>query len=378
MNSIESRENKDKRSEDTHEKVENEILKPFSSEEEYSSSLKRYKDFRNQISSGVLSAPKEDYEVMEDQVKLHDMHDKLLQRSIMTGKTSEEVLKDLLLLDRSLEEYGLPDIPVVELFQNYTYYFPIVVDGKAVESKIPGSFLIDINYKTKDIEQVYDGNTRRQLTVEEYPVKLEEWKKKPHVLLVYGGNWFGRRGDESAIPGTGLKEKRLENVATELDLDAFEVSEASNVPDFHWPQKLYGLIVPYNRLPGVADKIKRNKDRYWITEEESRNIFSEEVLKHETLERLFQYYNGLANQVFGLMNVEKKENYENWDNMLNVIMELKRRSKEKNYRHRKDIENFHTSDLSGKLDEYILKTGIEGKPEALELRNKIEYVLSQG
>lgn len=286
----------------------------------YRNQLEQYHSFRNRI-----EGPAGQLDMDKAQKRLHDMHTELLKYGEGVGKNQAEVLMDLVLLDGNLAEYDLPDMAVqkIRFDRNFLYYLEFK-NGKNVKNKFIG---VEI-YSVDDAPLFYDANTHKKLpSLESYPAYsafLKNWIEKPHVFISYYGYWGGEVWAKGTTPAYGLKKERLQAASRDLKVNVFSKSTPSNVPDMHWPLQLTGLVVPYDKLEKTATAISTNKDKYWLTAEETSNLFSPQILEHDDTDQLGEYFGDLSFKMLGIRE-PRSEDWNGWVSLLNVVAELKKR-----------------------------------------------------
>lgn len=284
----------------------------------YKNQLGTYHSFRKRIEGATGQRDME-----KAQIRLHDIHIKLLKHGEEVGKNQAEVLMDLVLLDGNLAEYNLPDMAVQQIgFDTNFHYHLKIRNGKDVSKKFIGVTIYSVNHEPV----FYDGNTGKkyesldQYTA--YPLFLKNWLKKPPIFIPYFGYWGGEIWAKGTTPAFGLKEKRLKAASHDLKVDVFSKSTPSNNPDMHWPLQLTGLVVPANRLEEVATTINANKDKYWLIAKETADLFSPSILKHDKTDQLNEYFGDLSFKMLEIRGPENKD-WKGWASLLNVVSELK-------------------------------------------------------
>lgn len=289
----------------------------------YRNQLEQYHVFRRKIEGTAAVQLGMD----KTQERLHRMHIKLLKCGEMIGKNQAEVLMDFILLDGNLAEYNLPDMAVQEINieSSMPYYYHLISrNGQDVSRKFIGVTI----YSVRGKPEFHDGNTGKVFSSMEsytaYQYFLKDWLGKPHVFIPYYGYWGGGIFAKDTTPAFGLKQERLRVASHDLNVDVFSKATPSNPPEMHWPLQLTGLVVPAERLEEVATKISNNKDRYWITERESSDLFNPDILKHDETDQLYEYFGDLSFKMLGIREPKSKD-WRGWISLLSVVSEMKKR-----------------------------------------------------
>ena len=350
-----------------------------SPEAQYNSLLSRYHTLKGNVvnlqNKGRIDNPK----FIEQNERLHNLHISLLEAGSVIGKHQPEVLMDLLLLDKNLSEYGLPDLAVRELPGKRMNFRELMRSGKDVSKEYNS---VGVRGWENEPNKYYDVSRGygKEIGPDEYPEFLKRWLEKPHVFLVYYGYWGGEIWAKGTTPAYGLKMKRLENASKDLGLGVFGMYEPSMVPDMHWPTQLTGLVVPVDRLEEVAVKISKNRDKYWVTEDEAKNSYSPDILAQEETEILREYTGDLESQMLGI-RAPASGRWEGWIDLMNVYAELKRRGTdlEEYFRLTQDFFRRHGSPyIPDKISEAAEKLETErGKEEADLLRARLKELLEE-
>lgn len=187
------------------------------------------------------------------------------------------------------------------------HYHLIFRDGKDVNREFIGVTI----YSVRGKPEFHDGNTGKIFpSVEAYTAYsyfLKDWLEKPHIFIPYYGYWGGEIWAKGTTPAFGLKQERLQIASCDLGVDVFSKATPSNPPDMHWPLQLTGLVVPAERLEEIALKINTNRDRYWLTTEESSNLFDPQILEHDETDQLHEYFGDLSFKMLGIRESASKD-----------------------------------------------------------------------
>ena len=156
------------------------------SEASYHSLLDRYHALKGSIVRLQEGGRIDDYKFIRQNEKLHELHLSLLEAGQSLGKHQTEVLNDVLMLDRNLAEYNLPDLAIKELPGNYGGFSQVLRSGQDVSKahifvRVDGMGLRPNRY----YKDAFDNG--QEIGPDEYPGFLKRWLEKPHMFLVYYG-----------------------------------------------------------------------------------------------------------------------------------------------------------------------------------------------
>jgi hypothetical protein len=287
--------------------TESHIVSPESKEtleDRYFSDLRRYDDIykemkRRQIraSQGAIDA-KSINETLFFERERHDIHLDLLALGEKIGKTKADVLADIMRFRGSLEEYGLPEFPVIQGGELTHPHFRI--DVKTLDALPPWQADMELRERMREIKKQFgDGMEGASAEYREREKTIEH--SSVIVFAAMPFLHFGNPQEEGGVilppKDIALRESRAKALAEQEQLEYFD----GNDEDYHAAEmKILGVIVPNERIEQVAAVIRHQDVKYRLGE---KYYSKKEMI---LAERKFNEKKGRLNK---WMSEEKKARY---------------------------------------------------------------------
>jgi hypothetical protein len=241
----------------------------------------------------------------------HKLHERILGIAADLGKDKDQVFLDMLLAEGNLEELGVRGLPMIQLPMVRASFTASPMDretsvtsnkyipAKLYPSPALGSHMAEKpsqSLKTPDgqvvasmqrprIMDVHEGLTKDEITFDGNPEEFEKWNGTPYFALIYASSQYTNYlfAERQFCEEYTSRIQRMRQLAEDLNLNLFETNDGMGHQDYG-SLVLSGVEVPAERVTEVAQAIRNNPGKYWLTDDELDNPTSLENLLKQDLE----------------------------------------------------------------------------------------------